>query len=85
MSLFIVALLVSAQAPATQPAVDPAQQAPVAATSQKPKKICKIDEGDSASRMSKRVCKTAEEWSGQPRVESSRSGMSLSGEAMQSH
>lgn len=85
MSLFIVALLVSAQTPAAQPAVGPAQQAPVAATGQKPKKICKIDEGDSASRMSKRVCKTAEEWNGQPRVESSRSGMSLSGEAMQSH
>ena len=83
MSFIVAALIISAQASVDvqQPATVPA---PVAAASQeakKPKLICKREDPDSGSRMSKRTCKTAEEWNGDVGSSSSRAGMSMSGEA----
>lgn len=61
MSLILAMLLVSAQAPdAQQPA---AAAAPTAAPKKiKVKKICRIEDPESGSHMSKRVCRTASEW-----------------------
>lgn len=86
MSVFIAVLLVSAQAAAGQPATPPAQAAAPtpAAKPAKEKKICKVDDADSGSHMARRTCRTVEEWNRQ-NLGTSRSGISISGEAMQSH
>ena len=60
MSMLFVAALMMAHAPAAQAA--PAQDAPQAAPAQKEKKICKVDENESSSRLRKRVCLTQTEW-----------------------
>jgi hypothetical protein len=79
MSLVIAALLVSAQAAAAPQPVAPAPATAPAAKA-KEKKICKTDEADSGSHMTKRTCLTAEEWAqrGQGMINNSRSGMSAS-------
>lgn len=60
MSLIFAMLLVSAQAPDAQ---QPAMAAPTAAPKKvKEKKICKVEDPESGSHMSKRVCRTANEW-----------------------
>jgi hypothetical protein len=60
--MFVAALmLVSAQSVADQSAVG-APVAEVSAPAKKEKKICRVDEADSGSRMVKRICLTAEEW-----------------------
>jgi hypothetical protein len=88
MSFIVAALIVSAQTAAVevqQPAVAPATTAPAAAAPQKPAKpklICKREDADSGSHMSRRTCMTAEQWDGHE-VGTSRSGMSISGEAYQ--
>jgi hypothetical protein len=87
MSLFIAVLLVSAQAAAApqSPAPESVASAAPAATKAKEKKICKSNDADPGSRMAKRVCRTKEDWAQQNMFGSSRSGISISGEAMQSH
>jgi hypothetical protein len=87
MSFMLLASLFSAQAVADvqQPAVAAPAVAAVPASPEKPKKeqtICKTDDADSGSHMSRRVCRTAQEWNN---TSSSRSGFSISGEAMQGH
>jgi hypothetical protein len=86
MSVLIAVLLVSAQAAATPQLAAPAPTAAPAqaATPAKPKKICKVDDADSGSHMVRRVCRTAEEWAQSP-LGNGHSGVSISGEAMQSH
>ena len=65
MSMMFVAALMMAQTPAA--AAQPEQQ-PVAAAitpaapAAKEKKICKVDENESSSRLRKTVCMTATEW-----------------------
>jgi hypothetical protein len=86
MSVLIAVLLVSAQA-AAEPqstAVPPAATSATAAKPEKKKLVCKVDEADSGTRMARRVCRTAEEWNQRPQIGTSRSGFSISGEAMQS-
>ena len=56
MSLFVIVSLVAAQV-AAAPAVEAAPSKPKAE-----KKICKIDELDTGSRMKKRICLTQVEW-----------------------
>ena len=60
MSILFLAATMMAQAPA---AVQPAAPttAPVAAPV-KEKKICRVDDNESSSRLRKRVCMTATEW-----------------------
>jgi hypothetical protein len=61
MSVFIAMLLVAAHAPdAQQPAAPAAAAAPTKKV--KEKKICKVQDAESGSHMSKRVCFTANEW-----------------------
>ena len=85
MSLVFAVLLVSAQAAAdTQPAATPEATSPAAAP-KKEKKICKADDPDPGSHMSKRVCRTAAEWAQQNMYGSSRSGISISGEKLEDH
>jgi hypothetical protein len=77
MSALVAVLLVSAQASATQqPPAEP--QVATDALKQKPKKICKLDDITSGSRMSKRICLTEEEWAqrSQGMTQSARSGFS---------
>jgi hypothetical protein len=87
MPMMFLAAMMMAQAPAAAEAVLPAQPvavAPAPATAPsakaKEKKICKTDEADSGSHMTKRTCLTAEEWAqrGQGMINNSRSGMSAS-------
>jgi hypothetical protein len=88
MSVFVAFLLVSANAAADpQPTAAPQVASPVEpAKKAKEKKICRTDENsDPGSHMIKRVCKTAEEWNQQPNYGISRSGFSISGDAMQGH
>jgi len=87
MSLFIAVLLVSAQA-ATEPqspAPESVASAAPAAAKAKEKLICKSEDPDPGSHMVKRVCRTREDWAQRNMLGSSRSGISISGEAMQSH
>jgi hypothetical protein len=86
MSLMFLAAFMMAQAAADvqQPAAVPA--APAAAVPEKPNKpklICKREDADSGSHMSRRTCMTAEQWNGGRAENSSRSGMSISGDAFQ--
>jgi hypothetical protein len=60
MSIFFAAALMMAQAPAVQPAI--AQPSVPAAATEKEKKICRVDENESSSRLRKRVCLTQTEW-----------------------
>jgi hypothetical protein len=67
MSMMLVAALMMAQAPAaaSQPEQQPAATAPAPvppAPAAKEKKICKVDQNESSSRLRKTVCKTAAEW-----------------------
>jgi hypothetical protein len=63
MSLMFALLLVSAQAPDAQQAPAPAATAAAApAKKVKQKKICKVQDAESGSHMSKRVCLTENEW-----------------------
>ena len=79
MSLVVAVLLVSAQAaaadaqPVAAPEASPAVEAPKKA---KEKKICKLDDATSGTRMTKRLCLTDEEWAkrSQNMYESARSG-----------
>ena len=82
MSLFVVALLVSAQVADQPAAVAPPMTAPTAVGPKKEKKICRIDDADSGSHMVKRICLTAEEWQnrGQGMTSSSHSGLSAKAE-----
>ena len=78
---FVAAMSLAAPAFAqTAPATDSATPKPV-----KEKKICKADpEADSGSHMVRRICHTQSEWDNQRGMSgSSRSGVSMSGEAMQ--
>jgi len=77
MSVFVAVLLVSAQATAAQQ--PPAQsQSATEAPKQKAKKICKLDDLTSGSRMAKRICLTEDEWAqrNQGMTQSARSGFS---------
>jgi uncharacterized protein (DUF2147 family) len=60
MSILFVASMMMAQAPAAQ--AMPVQPTTQAAPVEKEKKICKVDENESSSRLRKRVCMTATEW-----------------------
>ena len=76
MSLVFAVLLVSAQAavqPVAAPEASPSAEAPKKA---KEKKICKLDEATSGTRMAKRLCLTEEEWANrsQTMYKSARSG-----------
>lgn len=76
MSLVFAVLLVSAQAaaqPVAAPQVLPSAGAPKKA---KEKKICKLDEATSGTRMTKRLCLTEDEWAtrSQNMYKSARSG-----------
>ena len=84
MSLVFAVLLVSAQA-AAQPAAAPEATPAEAPKKSKEKKICKADDPDPGSHMSKRVCRTAAEWNQQSMYGSSRSGTSISGEKLEDH
>lgn len=59
MSMMILAAALMGQAPVAQPAIPQAAQSAAAA---KEKKICKVDENESSSRLRKRVCMTQTEW-----------------------
>jgi len=89
MSFIVAALIVSAQTAAAdvqQPTIAPATTAPAAAAPQKPAKpklICKREDADSGSHMSRRTCMTADQWNAGGDVGTSRSGTSISGEAYQ--
>jgi len=74
MSLVFAVLLVSAQA-AAQPVATP-EAAAEAPKKVKEKKICKLDEATSGTRMAKRLCLTEEEWANrsQTMYKSARSG-----------
>jgi hypothetical protein len=74
MSLVFAVLLVSAQA-AAQPVAAP-EAAAEAPKKVKEKKICKLDEATSGTRMAKRLCLTEEEWANrsQTMYKSARSG-----------
>lgn len=61
MSILFVTALMMAQVPAAQGA-PVQQQAPQAAPAEKEKKICRVDENESSSRLRKRVCLTQTEW-----------------------
>lgn len=56
----LLAVMMMAQAPAAQPAA-PRPAAP-AAEPVKEKKICRVDQNESSSRLRKRVCMTQAEW-----------------------
>jgi predicted secreted protein len=77
MSLVFALILVSAQAAAAdaQP-VAPPEAAAEAPKKVKEKKICKLDEATSGTRMTKRLCLTEEEWANRSKsmYESARSG-----------
>jgi tRNA/rRNA methyltransferase len=77
MSLIVAALLIFAQA-ADQPPPAPAQGSAAAAAPKKLKKICKLDDLTSGSRMAKRICLTEEEWAqhSQGMTQSARAGFS---------
>ena len=79
MSLVFAVLLVSAQATAAdaQPVAAP-EAAAEAPKKVKEKKICKLDEATSGTRMAKRLCLTQEEWANrsQTMYKSARSGTS---------
>jgi len=90
MSFIVAVLIVSAQTAAADvqpPAATPAPiAAPAAAEPEKPKKpklICKREDADSGSHMSRRTCLTADQWNAGGDVGTSRSGTSISGEAYQ--
>jgi hypothetical protein len=87
MSLFIAVVLMSAQAAADpQPVAAPSAETPAEAPKKaKEKRICKSDEADPGSHMTKRTCRTEQEWAQQRMLGSSRSGVSISGDAMQDH
>jgi hypothetical protein len=88
MILFSVLMLAAEPAAAAAAPATPVQgmSAPAAAPQKvKEKKICKTADEDSSSHMIKRVCRTEQEWANQGTGGSSRSGMSLSGDAMQGH
>ena len=74
MSFVFAVLLVSAQAAADS------QQAPASTAAtpapKKEKKICKVDEATSGTRMAKRLCLTEEDWAKRSKsmYDSSRSG-----------
>jgi len=61
--LFLAAALLAVSDPATEagPPIEPTQPAP-AAKPVKEKKICRVDQNESSSRLRKRVCLTAAEW-----------------------
>ena len=79
MSLVFAVLLVPAQAAAAdvQPVAAPEASAE-APKKAKEKKICKLDDATSGTRMTKRLCLTDEEWAkrSQNMYESARSGTS---------
>ena len=87
MSFIVAALIVSAQtaaADAPQAAAPVATPAAVPEKSKKPKLICKREDADSGSHMSRRTCLTAEQWNGGGAdTSSSHSGTSISGEEYQ--
>jgi len=87
MSVFVAALLVSAQAAADAQTAAPAQATTPAPTVKpaKEKKICRSADADSGSHMARRICLTAEEWNQKPQLGTGRSGYSVSGESIQSH
>jgi predicted secreted protein len=68
----------AATAPAAAPAPAPATAPAAVPAKVKEKKICKIDEADSGSHMTRRLCLTAEEWQkrGKTMMDNSRSGFS---------
>jgi len=79
MSLIVAALFLSAQAAAAPESTVPAPvAAPVPAPKVKQKKICKTEEAESGSHMSKRVCLTEEQWAQRSggMTDSARSGFS---------
>jgi len=63
MSLIVAALFVSAQAAAApESTVPPPVAAPVPAPKVKEKKICKTEDADSGSHMTRRLCLTEQQW-----------------------
>jgi hypothetical protein len=58
--LLLAAALLAATDPVANPAVP--LQPTQAATPEKEKKICRVDENESSSRLRKRVCLTASQW-----------------------
>ena len=62
MSLIAAMLLVSAQAPATQQASSVAATPGPVVKKTSERKICRTEDADSGSHMSKRVCHTEREW-----------------------
>ena len=85
MSIIVAFLLASVAAGQEQPVAAAPAEASAPAKPVKEKKICKADpEADSGSHMVRRICHTQSEWDNQRGMsESSRSGVSMSGEAMQ--
>jgi hypothetical protein len=61
MSVFVAMLLIAAQAPDAHQAPAPTAAA-APAKKVKEKKICKVQDAESGSHMSKRVCLTENEW-----------------------
>jgi hypothetical protein len=78
MSLFVAALLVSAQATVDPQSAPAAEAASAASAPKKEKKICKVDDASSGSRMAKRICLTQEEWAQRSHnvTDSARAGFS---------
>lgn len=77
MSVFVAVLLASAQATAAQqPSAAP--EAATEAPKPKAKKICKLDDQTSGSRMARRICLTEDEWAQRTKgmSQSARSGFS---------
>ena len=76
--LFAIALN-SAMPDANQAATT--TQAPAAAPAKKEKKVCKVDEASSGSRMPHRVCMTQSEWDGHAQGMSNSAHSGYSGSA----
>ena len=78
MSLIVAALFVSAQAAAAPESTVPAPvAAPVPTPKVREKKICKTEDAESGSHMTKRLCLTEQQWAerGHSMYESARSGI----------
>jgi predicted secreted protein len=74
----ILAFALASGAPGSDQPAAAVPAAPAAAPAKKEKKICRIDEATSGSRMAKRLCLTEEEWAqrSQGMTQSARSGFS---------
>ena len=86
MSFLVALMFASAAAADPQAVIAPQVATPVPAPAKaKEKKICKADEADPGSHMTRRVCKTAEEWNQKPSLGTGRSGFSISGDKYGNH